>query len=83
MRLEDLKDPRDRDAMERAQHRPTVHDIRKRDDFAHRVSVPSPVVPDFDFKSEQEFQQSRPRADREMYITLTPKMRGIDGNDTK
>lgn len=56
MRLEDLKDPKDRDAMERVQRGRDIHDIRREDAFRGRVSKKSQPSAGYDKAAEAEFQ---------------------------
>jgi hypothetical protein len=64
MRLEDLKDPRDRAAMDRAQHFPTIHEIRKEETVHRQVHVKTKPIAGYDDLIETEFQTGAPRGQR-------------------
>jgi hypothetical protein len=59
MRLEDLKDPRDREHCIRAERSVSVRELRKQDNFRAKVVRELPKK-GFDERSEREFQTGVP-----------------------
>ncbi len=64
MRLEDLKDSRDRAAMEWAQRRPTIHEDRKVETTNRKIHVKTKPIAGYDDLIEAEFQTGVPRGQR-------------------
>ena len=78
MRIEELKDSRDRAACERAEKGPSVRQMRQADKFWRRVVTPDPVVSNFDDEMENEFQTGQQkRRERRQHTMHTESALGL------